>query len=124
MEAAVLMGLADGPFHGLTAYTEVIQDGMLDLLVSEKMRVASATAFFDEVRNDPKHPFRGEFDAMVLSFVDKLGTDPAYAELLEDIVRRLDNPCAIAQETVRRHWPFLRDRRIDAYSPILNRWLE
>ncbi|HTS75521.1 MAG TPA: carbon-nitrogen hydrolase [Bryobacteraceae bacterium] len=26
-------------------------------------------------------------------------------------------------ETVRRHWPFLRDRRIDAYAPILNRWL-
>jgi succinyl-CoA:acetate CoA-transferase len=42
---AVLIGLKDGPFTGLTAYTEVIQDGMLDLLVSEKMRVASATAF-------------------------------------------------------------------------------
>jgi N-carbamoylputrescine amidase len=27
-------------------------------------------------------------------------------------------------EEVRRNWPFLRDRRIDAYSPILNRWLE
>ena len=27
-------------------------------------------------------------------------------------------------EEVRRHWPFLRDRRIDAYGPILNRWLE
>jgi N-carbamoylputrescine amidase len=27
-------------------------------------------------------------------------------------------------EVVRRHWPFLRDRRIDAYSPILERWLE
>jgi N-carbamoylputrescine amidase len=26
------------------------------------------------------------------------------------------------QEEVRRNWPFLRDRRIDAYSPILNRW--
>jgi N-carbamoylputrescine amidase len=26
-------------------------------------------------------------------------------------------------ETVRQHWPFLRDRRIDAYSPILNRWI-
>jgi N-carbamoylputrescine amidase len=26
-------------------------------------------------------------------------------------------------EDVRRNWPFLRDRRIDAYSPILNRWL-
>ncbi len=27
-------------------------------------------------------------------------------------------------EEVRRNWPFLRDRRIDAYSPILNRWLD
>ena len=26
-------------------------------------------------------------------------------------------------ETVRRNWPFLRDRRIDAYDPILNRYL-
>jgi N-carbamoylputrescine amidase len=26
-------------------------------------------------------------------------------------------------EEVRRNWPFLRDRRIDAYSPITNRWL-
>ena len=41
--------------------------------------VASATSFFDEVRNDPAHPFRGEFDRMVLSFVDRLGSDPAYA---------------------------------------------
>jgi N-carbamoylputrescine amidase len=27
-------------------------------------------------------------------------------------------------EDVRRNWPFLRDRRIDAYSPILNRFLD
>jgi N-carbamoylputrescine amidase len=27
-------------------------------------------------------------------------------------------------ETVRRHWPFLRDRRIDAYGPIVERLLE
>jgi N-carbamoylputrescine amidase len=26
-------------------------------------------------------------------------------------------------EETRRNWPFLRDRRIDAYQPILNRWL-
>ena len=26
-------------------------------------------------------------------------------------------------EEVRRNWPFLRDRRIDAYQPILSRWL-
>jgi N-carbamoylputrescine amidase len=27
-------------------------------------------------------------------------------------------------ETVRRHWPFLRDRRIDAYGDILKRWID
>lgn len=27
-------------------------------------------------------------------------------------------------ETVRRHWPFLRDRRVDAYGPILRRHLD
>jgi len=26
-------------------------------------------------------------------------------------------------EYTRRNWPFLRDRRIDAYAPILNRWI-
>lgn len=29
---------------------------------------------------------------------------------------------AVSEHT-RRNWPFLRDRRIDAYQPILNRWL-
>ncbi len=27
-------------------------------------------------------------------------------------------------EQIRRHWPFLRDRRIDAYAPISKRWLD
>ena len=27
-------------------------------------------------------------------------------------------------EEVRRNWPFLRDRRVDAYAPILKRWLD
>src|SRR5215475_3588771 len=35
--------------------------------------VASATAFFEEVKSDPRHPFRGEFDRMLLSLVEKLG---------------------------------------------------
>ena len=26
-------------------------------------------------------------------------------------------------EDTRRNWPFLRDRRVDAYEPILSRWL-
>jgi succinyl-CoA:acetate CoA-transferase len=42
---AVLAGLDGGPFSGLTAYTEVIQDGMLQLLRSGRMDMASATAF-------------------------------------------------------------------------------
>jgi succinyl-CoA:acetate CoA-transferase len=42
---AVLKGLFDSPFENMTAYTEVIQDGMLDLLSAGKLRVASATAF-------------------------------------------------------------------------------
>jgi N-carbamoylputrescine amidase len=29
---------------------------------------------------------------------------------------------AIMEDT-RRNWPFLRDRRIDAFQPITNRWL-
>jgi uncharacterized membrane-anchored protein YjiN (DUF445 family) len=51
--------------------------------------VASATAFFEEVRKDPKHPFRGEFDRMVLSFVDRLGSDPAYADRIGGLKRDL-----------------------------------
>jgi succinyl-CoA:acetate CoA-transferase len=42
---AVLKALVDGPFENMTAYTEVIQDGMVDLLASGKLRMASATAF-------------------------------------------------------------------------------
>jgi len=42
---AVLTGLIDSPFENMTAYTEVIQDGMLDLLKSGKLRMASATSF-------------------------------------------------------------------------------
>jgi succinyl-CoA:acetate CoA-transferase len=42
---AVLVGLDGGPFSPLTAYTEVIQDGMLRLLRSGAMSVASATGF-------------------------------------------------------------------------------
>ena len=42
---AVLMGLDEGPFRPLTAYTEVIQDGMLQMLKSGTLSMASATAF-------------------------------------------------------------------------------
>lgn len=41
---AVLTGLQDSPFENLTGYTEVLQDGMLDLILSGKMKSASSTA--------------------------------------------------------------------------------
>ena len=47
-------------------------------------------------------------------YVAEAGTDPAI----------LIASCDLSLvEQVRRSWPFLRDRRVDAYGPILNRWL-
>jgi uncharacterized membrane-anchored protein YjiN (DUF445 family) len=54
-----------------------------------KKIVASAGAFLEEVRGDPKHPFRGEFDRMMLSFVDRLGSDPGYADRIAGLKRDL-----------------------------------
>jgi len=42
---AVMAGLNQGPFENLTAYTEVLQDGMLEMIKSGKLTCASATAF-------------------------------------------------------------------------------
>jgi len=42
---AVLEGLDAGPHKNLTAFTEVIQDGMLKMLKSGTLSIASATAF-------------------------------------------------------------------------------
>jgi len=41
---AVMAGLEAGPFENLTAFTEVLQDGMLHLMASGKLAFASATA--------------------------------------------------------------------------------
>ena len=42
---AVMAGLLDSKFENIKAYTEVIQDGMLDLIDAGKMTVASSTSF-------------------------------------------------------------------------------
>jgi succinyl-CoA:acetate CoA-transferase len=41
---AVMAGLETGPFENMTAYTEVLQDGMLHLIKKGKLSCASATA--------------------------------------------------------------------------------
>jgi N-carbamoylputrescine amidase len=56
------------------------------------------------------------------SFIaDPFGRYLAEAAGEEEILIARCDPSLI--ETVRRNWPFLRDRRIDAYSPILQRYL-
>jgi N-carbamoylputrescine amidase len=56
------------------------------------------------------------------SFIcDPFGRYVAEAGEQEEILIAKCDPALI--ETVRRNWPFLRDRRIDAYEPILNRYL-
>jgi N-carbamoylputrescine amidase len=56
------------------------------------------------------------------SFIaDPFGRYVAEAGNGEEIVIARCEPALI--ETVRRNWPFLRDRRVDAYAPILNRYL-
>ena len=53
---------------------------------------------------------------------DPFGRVMAQASATEEQV--LVSECDPKQmDEVRRNWPFLRDRRIDAYAPILNRWL-
>jgi N-carbamoylputrescine amidase len=56
------------------------------------------------------------------SFVaDPFGRYVAEAGEAEEIVIASCDPSLI--ETVRRNWPFLRDRRVDAYGAILHRYL-
>jgi uncharacterized membrane-anchored protein YjiN (DUF445 family) len=59
-----------------------------DAFVMKKV-AASATAFFEDVRTNPDHPFRGELDKLVLSFVDKLEHEPLYATRIDDLKREL-----------------------------------
>ncbi|MFY7923160.1 MAG: carbon-nitrogen hydrolase [Gemmatimonas sp.] len=47
-------------------------------------------------------------------YLTQAGTEPAILTAACDL--------DLIEET-RRNWPFLRDRRIDAYGPIVNRWL-
>ena len=53
--------------------------------------------------------------------VDPFGRYVAEAGGDQDVLIARCDPALI--ETVRRNWPFLRDRRIDAYGPILQRYL-
>jgi N-carbamoylputrescine amidase len=56
------------------------------------------------------------------SFIsDPFGRIVAEAGEAQEILIARCDPSLI--ESVRRNWPFLRDRRVDAYKPILNRYI-
>jgi succinyl-CoA:acetate CoA-transferase len=80
---AVLAGLDDGPFHGLTAYTEVIQDGMLQMLRSGTLTSASATAF--ALSEDGV----AELRANIADYHDRIILRPQEITNHPEVVRRL-----------------------------------
>jgi succinyl-CoA:acetate CoA-transferase len=80
---AVLSGLLDSPFENLTAYTEVIQDGMLDLLAAGKLRMASATAF----SLSPEAAIR--LNAQMADFSGKMILRPQEISNHPELIRRL-----------------------------------
>ncbi len=53
--------------------------------------------------------------------VDPFGRYLAQAETGNTTLIARCDPALI--ESTRRNWPFLRDRRVDAYAPLLERWL-
>ena len=80
---AVLAGLLEGPFDYLTSYTEVIQDGMVDLIDSGKMVVASATAF----SLSPEYAER--MNAEARRYRDKIVLRPQEISNHPEMIRRL-----------------------------------
>jgi succinyl-CoA:acetate CoA-transferase len=80
---AVMAGLQDGPFENLTAYTEVLQDGMLDLIKSGKLVCASATSF----SLSPKA--LSEMNADLASYKDSIILRPQEISNHPEVIRRL-----------------------------------
>ena len=80
---AVLFGLEEGNFEGLTSYTEVIQDGMIRLLKSGKLTCASATAF------SLSPEMLTEVNANMASYRDRIVLRPQEISNHPEIIRRL-----------------------------------
>ncbi len=72
--------------------------------------------------------FEGPPEAGLEFWGNSFAADPfgrVVAEASADGEETLVVECDPARvEEVRRHWPFLRDRRVDAYTPLLKRWLD
>lgn len=80
---AVMSGLVDGPFDRMTAYTEVLQDGMLELMESGKLLTASATAF------SLSPEAAATLNADMARFRDRLVLRPQEISNHPEVIRRL-----------------------------------
>jgi succinyl-CoA:acetate CoA-transferase len=80
---AVLIGLNKGPFNHMTAYTEVLQDGMLEMLKSGKLTMASATALsFSPAALE-------EFNANIGFYRERIVLRPQEMSNHPEVIRRL-----------------------------------
>jgi succinyl-CoA:acetate CoA-transferase len=80
---AVLIGLNRGPFNNLSAYTEVLQDGMLEMIKSGKLTMASATALsFSPAALD-------EFNAYIDFYRERIVLRPQEMSNHPEVIRRL-----------------------------------
>ena len=80
---AVMEGLETGPFDNLTAYTEVLQDGMFNLIKSGKMRFASATALSLSPAS------AAEFNRDAATYRDRVVLRPQDISNHPEVIRRL-----------------------------------
>ncbi|MGJ4949167.1 acetyl-CoA hydrolase/transferase family protein [Bradyrhizobium sp. HKCCYLS20291] len=80
---AVMAGLDEGPFPHLTAYTEVLQDGMLNLIRSGRMELASATAL--SLSSDAAIEFNREIEFLR----DRIVLRPQEISNHPEVIRRL-----------------------------------
>ncbi len=80
---AVLAGLDSGPFRNLLAYTEVIQDGMVDLIDSGTVAKASATAF------SLSPPAAERMNEKAAEYRDKIILRPQEISNHPEVIRRL-----------------------------------
>lgn len=80
---AVLIGLKEGPFENLTSYTEVLQDGMLDLMKSGKLTFASSTAL------SLSPPTLKEFIDHIRDYRKKILLRPQEISNHPEVIRRL-----------------------------------
>lgn len=80
---AVISGLVDSPYENLTVYTEVIQDGMFDLIDAGKLLMASGTSL------SPSPDGLKRFYAGIKDYRDKIVLRPQEISNNPEVIRRL-----------------------------------